>query len=578
MKENRINNSYSLYPKAAVEDLDDDSWQVSYLDIITIILGFLIILLSISQIAKPEFSSLSTVFGNSSDKTEFITTPIEEIQEELESLLRTQIDEGRLIVYRDLNDIRIRLKGDDFYSSGSADLQGEGLDLLNHVIRAFQQTEYSDFNIEVEGHTDNVPIRTAGFSSNWELSTARASNVVKYFDRMGLEQERLKASGYADSRPLVQLDSFGNPFAASKEQNRRIVLRLYYTSEGLEKRAIQQALADNQEELINADVTTPEPDSQTDLIAQELLAISASNNNEKIPAIPETVEEAPTPVLQDDPIEEVDPVPTSVPEPLNSNELPNIPSFLDGNISCSFIIQVGSFQSLSSGFQVANNAKIQTGLDFEVASNGRLYSVRSNPTSSFSEALTYHNEVKTKLNDSNVGLIHQCYEGEQEIPSTLQYQIQFGAFQSQENALSYTIRLDKEYQIQTYMNRRSETYNIVAGPYESRERVLSQLRSFKEKGVNENIFIKPITESTSDYKYAYQLQLDSFNSINEAQIVSTRIAETLGIVSTVARSTDGTYLLLTDRTSNWDETISNYERFKSRVPSSTPVIYFLEYI
>lgn len=576
MKENPINkNSNSLYPKALLEDLDDDSWQVSYLDIITIILGFLIILLSVSQIAKPEFTSLSTVFGNSSDKTEFITTPIEEIQQELESLLQTQIDEGRLIVYRDLNDIRIRLKGDDFYSSGSADLQGEGLDLLNHVIRAFQQTEYSDFNIEVEGHTDNVPIKTAGFSSNWELSTARASNVVKYFDRMGLGQERLKASGYADSRPLVQLDSYGNPFAASKEQNRRIVLRLYYTSEGLQKRANQQALADNQEELIKVDVNTPEPDSKTDKIAQELLSISSSTNEENLPAISEPVVEAPTVTTQDEPI---NPAPISVPEPISSNELPNIPSFLDGEISCSFIIQVGSFQSLSAGFQVAGNAETQTGLDFEVASNGRLYSVRSNPTSSFSEALIFHNEVKTKLNESNVGIIHQCYEGEQKTPSTLEYQIQFGAFQSQENALSYTIRLDEEYQIQTYMNRRSETYNIVAGPYESRERVLSQLRSFKEKGVKENIFIKPITESTSDYKYAYQLQLDSFNSINEAQIVSTRIAETLGIVSTVSRSTDGTYLLLTDRTTNWDDTISTYERFKSRVPSSTPIIYFLEYI
>jgi len=576
LKENPIHkNSHSLYPKAAVEDLDDDSWQVSYLDIITIILGFLIILLSVSQITKPEFTSLSTVFGNSSDKTEFITTPIEEIQQELESLLQAQIDEGRLIVYRDLNDIRIRLKGDDFYRSGSADLQGEGLDLLNHVIRAFQQTEYSDFNIEVEGHTDNVPIKTAGFSSNWELSTARASNVVKYFDRMGLEQERLKASGYADSRPLVQLDSYGNPFAASKEQNRRIVLRLYYTSEGLQKRANQQALADNQEELINADINTPEADSQTDQIAQELLAISASNNEETITVNPEPIEKDTTPVLQDEPVE---PAPISVPDPISSNELPNIPSFLDGDISCGFIIQVGSFQSLSAGFQVAGNAETQTGLDFEVASNGRLYSVRSNPTSSFSEALIFHNEVKTKLNESIVGIIHQCYEGQQKTPSTLEYQIQFGAFQSQENALSYTIRLDEEYQIQTYMNRRSETYNIVAGPYENRERVLSQLRSFKEKGVKENIFIKPITESTSAYKYAYQLQLDSFNSINEAQIVSTRIAESLGIVSTVSRSTDGTYLLLTDRTSNWDDTISTYERFKSRVPSSTPIIYFLEYI
>lgn len=571
MKENPLNkNSNSLYPKKPFEDLDDESWQVSYLDIITIILGFLIILLSVSQIAKPEFTSLSTVFGNSSDKTEFITTPVEEIQEELETLLRPQIEEGRLIIYRDLNDIRIRFKGDDFYTSGNASLQGEGLDLLNHVIRAFQQTSYSDFNIEVEGHTDNVPISTVNYDSNWELSTARASNVVKYFDRMGLEETRLKASGFADSRPLVQLDSYGNPFAASKEQNRRIVLRLYYTSEGLQKRANEEALATtNQEELPEVEVNTPEPESRTNQIAQEIISITASNKNEEPIAAVEPEEE--TPVV-------TTPTPVPVQEPVASSDLASIPSFLDESISCGFIVQVGSFQSLSSGFQVADNAKKITGLEFEVASNNKLYSVRSRPTNSFSDALKSHNEVASKLNDSNIGLIHQCYQPGRKVPSTLEYQIQFGAFQNQENALAYTIELADEFQIQTYMNRLSSTYNIVAGPYNSRERVLDQLQSFREKGVKENIFIRPIPESTSDYKYAYQLQLDSFNSINEAQTVSKRISETLGISSTVSLSKEGTYLLLTERSTDWDETVTKYARLKSRVPSSTPVIYFLEHI
>ncbi|MEQ9308773.1 MAG: OmpA family protein [Balneolaceae bacterium] len=570
MKETPINkNSNSLYPKKPFEDLDDESWQVSYLDIITIILGFLIILLSVSQIAKPEFTSLSTVFGNSSDKTEFLTTPIEEIQEELERLLQPQIEQGRLIIYKDLNDIRIRFKGDDFYTSGSASIQGEGLDLLNHVIRAFQQTSYSDFNIEVEGHTDNVPISTANYDSNWELSTARASNVVKYFDRMGLEEDRLKASGFADSRPLVQFDSFGNPFAASKEQNRRIVLRLFYTSEGLQKRANDEALAANDESLPEVDITSPEPESQADQIAKEVLSIATANKNKEKVEVPEPIKEEIVPPT---------PTPEPVTEPIASNELPNIPSFLDENITCSYSVQVGSFQSLAAGFQVANNAETKTGLNFEVASNNQLYSVRSTSVSSFTEALNSYTKTSEELDESSVGLIHQCYQGGQKVPTTLEYQIQFGAFQNQENALNYTIELEQEFQIQTYMNRLSNTYNIVAGPYDSRERVIEQLNSFKAKGITENIFIKPVNESMLDYKYAYQLQLDSFSSINEAQTVSNRISETLGISSTILRSKDGAYLLLTERSMDWNETISKYQRLKNRVPSSNPVIYFLEYI
>ncbi len=562
------NNPKSLYPEEPLEDLDDESWQVSYLDIITIILGFLIILLSFSTLSKPEVSSLSTVFGNSSDKTEFITTPIEDIQAELEALLKPQIDQERLIIYRDLNDIRIRFKGDDFYSSGNATLQGEGLDLLNHVIRAFQQVSYSDFNIEVEGHTDNVPISTANYSSNWELSTARASNVVKYFDRMGLEVGRLKASGFADSRPLVQMDSYGNPFAATKEQNRRIVLRLYYTSEGLQKRANEEDLASNSdvEELPEVTLNTPEPESITDRLAQEIRDISAAN---KAPeqVEPEPKEETPAPA-----------VPETVPESIKSTKLADIPTFLDTNISCGFSIQIGSFQSLSSGFQVADNAQKKTGLEFEVASNSRLYSVRSKSIPSFSEALNSQKEIASKLGDSTIGVVHQCYKPGEEVPKSLEYQIQFGAFQNQENALSYTIKLDEEFQILSYMNRRSSTYNVVAGPYNDRETVLSQLKSFKDKGVKENIFIKPINESTFDYKYAYQLQLDSFSSITEAQTVSKRISDTLGISSTVSTAKDGSYLILTDRSNDWNEIISQYERFKTRVPSSNPVIFYLEYL
>lgn len=580
-------NIKSLYPKEPFEDIDDDSWQVSYLDIITIILGFLIILLSVSQIAKPEFSSLSSTFGGSSDKTEYITTPVEEIVEELTELLRPQIEAGRLIIYKDLNDVRIRLKGDEFYSSGNATLQGLGMDLLNHVIRAFQQSEYTDFNIDVEGHTDNVPITNASFPSNWELSTARASNVVKYFSSMGLEEKRLEASGYADSKPLIQYDSFGNPFAASNDQNRRVVLRLYYTSEGLQKLNAGEAFTELDEGLTIPEPevieTTTEIDSRSSQLAQEIQRISDANENasynplttpEVVTPEPEAEEEETAPVI-DDPVSAS---PSELSESITTNELDAIPSFLENSAMCGFSVQIGNFQSLSSGFQVANNAKNQTGYEFELTSNNRLYSVRTKPMSSFSYALGVQQEIATKMDDSTIGLVHQCYENSNQIPTPVQYQIQFGAFSSQDNALNYTIRMDQEYQIQTYMNRRSSTYNVVAGPYDNREGALEDLRSFRTKGVEDNIFIKPINESNKDFKFAYQIQLDSFSSQTEAQALSNRIFETLGISSSVSQSSEGSFYILTDRTSNWDEAVSQFARFKNRIPSSNPVIFYLEYI
>ena len=576
MEPNPLNNNpNSLFPGEPFEPEDDESWQVSYLDIITIILGFLIILLSVSQIAKTEFSSLSTLFGNSSDRTEFITTPVEEIQEELEALLQTQIEQGRLEVIRDLNDIRIRFRSDDFYPSGSANIQGAGLDLLNHVLRAFQQTTYNDFSIDVEGHTDNVPISSNQYPSNWELSTARASNVVKYFNRMGIEQDRLKASGFADSRPLIQFDSFGNPFAASREKNRRVVLRLYYTTEGLQRQATQDALAMRDNPPVNVPKQNPAA-STAEQLAQELVQISSSNSNqqESVPALEQTPAPSAVPPT---PTEEI----TQTSPPVNRTSedvLPFIPSVFDQNAQCNFVVQTGSYQSLSSGFQVAENSENKSGYEFEVSYNNALYSVRSNELGSLSNALFVQNIVSNSLNEPTTGIVHQCYQSKQLAPKTLTYQIQFGAFRSQDNALNYTIDVLDKYGVQTYMNRKGSTYFVVAGPYTSRETVLEQLQSFKEKGVTEKIFIRHTDESVKDYNFIYQLQLASYSSEIEARTASQQIGSNLQIPVTIKQLDDGNFYVVSERITDWERTTQLFNRAENSSLSLKPVIYFLEYL
>lgn len=78
------------------------------------------------------------------------------------------------------------------------------------------------FFVDVEGHTDSRPIQSSAFASNWELSAARASNIVRYFLSQGYDPKRLKASGYADTYKLVpDVDD------AAAAINRRIVFRIY---------------------------------------------------------------------------------------------------------------------------------------------------------------------------------------------------------------------------------------------------------------------------------------------------------------------------------------------------------------
>lgn len=105
------------------------------------------------------------------------------------------------------------------FSFGKADINPAGLAFLDKVAALLQKVPYP---VRVEGHTDNVPIRTVRFPSNWELSIARAVSVVKYLAGRGrINPQRLSAVGYGDTRPLAP-----NDLPAGRSKNRRVEMVL----------------------------------------------------------------------------------------------------------------------------------------------------------------------------------------------------------------------------------------------------------------------------------------------------------------------------------------------------------------
>jgi chemotaxis protein MotB len=101
------------------------------------------------------------------------------------------------------------------FDSGQATLQPAGLPLLLEIVQLLNVDRTHP--IIVEGHTDNVPISTAEFPSNWELSTARATNVVRYLIGHGISARRMGAAGYAALNPVAS-----NATAAGRALNRRV--------------------------------------------------------------------------------------------------------------------------------------------------------------------------------------------------------------------------------------------------------------------------------------------------------------------------------------------------------------------
>lgn len=109
----------------------------------------------------------------------------------------------------------VRVRGQLFFSSGSAILKDEAHPLLDDIIGIVEDFPY---RMSVEGHTDNQPINTARFRSNWELSTARAISALRYIiDTERIEINRLGAAGYSDVKPITE-----NNTKTGRAQNRRV--------------------------------------------------------------------------------------------------------------------------------------------------------------------------------------------------------------------------------------------------------------------------------------------------------------------------------------------------------------------
>jgi len=137
----------------------------------------------------------------------------------LVSQFKQLTDAGKLQVELRENRMIVRLGDQILFDPGKTELKKEGEDALRQVTDVLKAIPNRNF--QVAGHTDNIPIKSKRFRSNWDLSTARAVEVVNFMISSGMEPKRLSAAGYADQSPVAANDSPEN-----KAKNRRIEITL----------------------------------------------------------------------------------------------------------------------------------------------------------------------------------------------------------------------------------------------------------------------------------------------------------------------------------------------------------------
>ena len=255
--------------KRQEEHENHERWLVSYADFITLLFAFFVVMYSISSVNEGKYRVLSNTLtdaflspaqsldpiqigepvrspepvpgefaapepaptvaesqevvveeANADDippgTTETNVASPEQIAQELSLSLSGFVNQDLVNVTQTDRGVEVEMKSKMLFESGSARLSPAAIRALRGVAKIIEPIGNQ---VHVEGHTDNIPIETVSFPSNWELSAARAASVVHLFTRLGVDPRRLVSIGYGEYRPIAENDS-----EDGRQENRRVAL------------------------------------------------------------------------------------------------------------------------------------------------------------------------------------------------------------------------------------------------------------------------------------------------------------------------------------------------------------------
>ena len=224
-----------------------ERWLVSYADFITLLFAFFVVMYSISSVNEGKYRVLSNsmveAFRHNAnglnipdgsvkiswDDAREITQPIKsddgytvqdetmrEIANDILSVMGSLVKQGQVRVSVSSRGVRVDINAGVLFEPGQASLEKKSMEVMKAVAR---KLEHTPNKIVIEGHTDSIPISTPAYPSNWELSSARASSVVRLFIDNGVNSSRMTVMGFADQKPVET-----NETEAGRARNRRVTV------------------------------------------------------------------------------------------------------------------------------------------------------------------------------------------------------------------------------------------------------------------------------------------------------------------------------------------------------------------
>lgn len=246
------------------EHVNHEAWAIPYGDLVTLLLAFFVVMYAVSSVNEGKYRVLSdsltaafrgtprtmepvpvgdkpakakgddTVAGIKPNQAIKFPDPVEaeaekkasedealqlqlrQMTEDLQNAMQVLIDQDMIRVQRAPSWVEVEIKTDILFPSGSAEIETAAVEILESLAAILAERPYP---IRIEGHTDNRPIKTAQFPSNWELSAARASRIVRLFEQRGITASRMVVAGMGENQPLAD-----NATPDGRNRNRRVAL------------------------------------------------------------------------------------------------------------------------------------------------------------------------------------------------------------------------------------------------------------------------------------------------------------------------------------------------------------------
>lgn len=199
-----------------------EPWLLSYSDLVTNLMAVFILLFSMSTIDVAKFDTVTH------EMTRRKTDSLDVIKKKIDEAIAANEMKSEVSTELGVSGLRVVFHGSNMFRSASAHLSSGYAEKMMPVLSALKGTD-SIYQISLEGHTDDVPLRASGrYRDNWALSSARGVSLLQILKNMGIPLERMSVAGYADTRPVVDPKTVtGEKLAQARAMNRRVVIRVF---------------------------------------------------------------------------------------------------------------------------------------------------------------------------------------------------------------------------------------------------------------------------------------------------------------------------------------------------------------